>query len=61
MIELLTLLLFFVLLIVIYFIHRRQREEIAVLKEKFNDVSQNIPTIVEGAVSKTFQSSAGVG
>lgn len=60
MIELLTLLLFFVLLIVIYFIHRRQREEIAVLKEKFNDVSQSIPAIVEGAVSKTFQSSAGV-
>ncbi len=60
MIELLTLLLFFVLLVVIYFIHRRQREEIAVLKEKVNDVSQNIPTIVEGAVSKTFQSSAGV-
>ena len=60
MIELLSLLLFFVLLVVIYFIHRRQREEIAVLKEKFNDVSQSIPTIVEGAVSKTFQSSAGV-
>lgn len=60
MIELLTLSLFFVLLAVIYFIHRRQREEIAVLKEKFNDVSQSIPTIVEGAVSKTFQSSAGV-
>jgi len=59
-IELLTLSLFFVLLAVIYFIHRRQREEIAVLKEKFNDVSQSIPTIVEGAVSKTFQSSAGV-
>ncbi|WP_290726583.1 DNA recombination protein RmuC [Archaeoglobus sp.] len=60
MIELITLSLFFVLLVVIYFIHRRQREEIAVLKEKFNDVSQNIPAIVEGAVSKTFQSSGSV-
>jgi DNA recombination protein RmuC len=58
--ELLTLLLFFVLLAVIYHIHRRQKEEIAVLKEKFSDVSQSISTIVEGAVSKTFQSSAGV-
>lgn len=60
MIELLFFSMFLILLVVIYFIHRRQREEIAVLKEKFNDVSQSIPTIVEGAVSKTFQSSAGV-
>ena len=60
MIELLIFLLFFVLLVAIYLIHRRQREEIAVLREKFNDVSQNIPAIVEGAVSRTFQSSASV-
>ena len=58
--EIVFILMFFVLLAVIYIIYRRQREEIAVLREKFSDVSQNIPAIVEGAVSKTFQSSAGV-
>ena len=58
--DIVFILMFFVLLAVIYIIYRRQREEIAVLREKFSDVSQNIPAIVEGAVSKTFQSSAGV-
>lgn len=60
MTEIIFILMFFVLLAVIYIIYRRQREEIAVLREKFSDISQNIPAIVEGAVSKTFQSSAGV-
>ena len=60
MMDIVFILMFFVLLAVIYIIYRRQREEIAVLREKFSDVSQNIPAIVEGAVSKTFQSSAGV-
>jgi len=56
MIELLA---FFVLLIVIYLIYR-QRGEIEVLRERVDDVIQNISDIVEGAVSRTFQSSAGV-
>jgi len=60
MMDIVFILMFFVLLAVIYIIYRRQREEIAVLREKFSDVSHNIPAIVEGAVSKTFQSSAGV-
>ena len=60
--QLSVLLIILVLAVFVYVISRQRRAESSVsdLSRRVEELSQNIPVWIEGAVAKTFQNSAGV-
>lgn len=60
MLEYVVLVINLILIAILFFIYRKHGAELEGLEKRFQEMSLNIPSVVEGAVARTFQSSASV-